>query len=294
MKAKKETIVLLREFCFEYINVYEDFAESKQGQTQTTSKIQESVSRDFIIRNRVHIESIYELLGLLNKHQHFKSSLFLILRGVIADILTYLYLMTFTTTNENDQTSLINELNILEKDFVAAMLALHNERNKMKNFSGLAKYFSGPPEKAEELILKFKFTYAHLFENGDIENKLKDVTQLRKTSDIEFFNKDIKMISKSFKSEIQKHDWLLKFKNYENMAPLYSLYKYFSQFHHYSRGSMVLYENDDFEQDIFYIIATFSNLLKVTDLQFKVLVGTENMYSKKLDLADQRLVEIFK
>lgn len=289
MKTKSKTIQLLCEFCLEFIEVYDDFAISREGKTEKTEKLEEALSRDFIMRSRIHMESICKILPLLNKHQHFKSSIFLLLRGLIADMLCHMYLMTFAISNDEKQTSLINELDIIETDFVKAMIIIFEEERKMQEQPEFSKFFT---DQSYNLDI-FKQNFVHLFKDENIEEKLKDVQKLRESSNQEMFNKDQKMFSKSFRDEKSKHEWLSNFNNYRTMTPLYILYRYFSQFHHYSRGSMVLFGMDDFERDLSYILLTFSNLLKVSDMQYKILTGGDTHFSNRLNLAEKRLISIF-
>ena len=169
----------------------------------------------------------YNLLGLstlfieFKKYNDIRFTINLIFRSCLSEVLTGLYLAHFTI----DEDSFANEINVINLDYAKfrkflieneVMLTNQNENKDIE-------------EIINNLIKKYIKDNSELFEKLEKWN-LKKPNILRETSNSDLFidNKHFKnVISDEIKSRVIKNDR-------EELNMVYILYRYFSQYHHYS------------------------------------------------------------
>jgi hypothetical protein len=179
----------------------------------------------------------------------------------------------------------------LDLDFLKAMLKLHDLNNQLKNYEGISQVVSSSDtQKNEELKKELLNSYRHLL---NAQGKPKTLKEIRSTTNNKHFKIHPEKKAINLSNEKDKYERLLTFHNYTLVAPVYAQFKYFSQFQHYSRGSMFFFEHRHLDYDIANILVLFTCQFMVADFQYKKVTAPENKYSimlKELDNILNKLV----
>lgn len=287
----ESTIEALVAFCHEYCNVYDEFVTDVKS--QTLSLPQQVIAADMLKRSRVIVESLYYIFPILRKHPNHKMSIFLLLRSQISDIFSYLSFLTFIAEEDPTELAIRNESDLLDSDFLKAILTLHEENKRLLETNGISQIVSSNDDARnaavkEELLENYK----HLLNE---KNEVKSTKEIRNTTDSKHFSKDPDKMKKSLSNEKDKFERIMMYApqgTKEQIAPLYSIFKYFSQFQHYSRGSMFFFKHKHLDYDVFNILIAVTSIYVVSELQYRKLLGGPNQYSERLKGVDAILVKI--
>ncbi len=194
-----------------------EFLKATNNQTQLPNH---NCYLELISRICVNLHSVEVLLPKLNDNSRFKLSVNLLLRSIIDDLINAFYLLSCTDYKEAEHSSLGNELNILNKELIINAKELIEEEQIIKKIDGYDYWENYEKQMFEK--------YPELYEN----KKLKTNNQIRETSSEEL-KKDLKNYNGNFITENKKLELIEKrivfLKN-----SLKLLFKYFSQYHHYS------------------------------------------------------------
>ncbi|HTK22515.1 MAG TPA: hypothetical protein VL442_23515 [Mucilaginibacter sp.] len=237
---------------------------------------------------RLNIESVNHLLPLLNRDYRFKTSINLIYRSMVGDLITLNYLKGFIDETDVDQISLGNELNIFNKEYLLSSyegLLAENEYN-INNYKLNNEVVIDEIKDIELRNIKSQF----LDENGKwiFNSKLRSST----SPDIlvKIKNAGIKDTNKGFISENEKIKFLKEI-NSDNHLQLKFLFKYYSQFQHFSPSTFDLINSDlDYTLNTYktciYLIIRFLKdsleLFNVKDFNHVVdeFLATVNIYNE--------------
>lgn len=277
-------------FCDKYCEVHSEFASNVK--TQHWSNPYQAVVADMLMRSRVTIEGVSKLLPLLIENPHHKMSIFVLLRSQISDVLAYFCLLTFINPQKLDDTvAFQNESNLLDLDFVKAILQMNEEKVKLSRYATNGQILSSK-NRANAIRSNILKEYKHLF-NSD--NSFKKLQQIRDTTDQRFFGKDKKVKNESLSQETAKFKRIMLYSD-ENtqqaLAPAFFFFKYFSQYHHYSRGSMNFFKHKHLDHDMLNVMMCFSLSYIVCDSHYRQLLGENNKYSLELSKLESLLAEI--
>jgi len=283
----KENIEILIRYCECYINVFDTFTAEVTKQKLNPIQI---VTADFLIRSRTTVEGVKALLTLFEKHPHHKMSIFLLLRSLASDILTYLCLLTFEDEADNSQTAFKNEVDWFDLDFLKEMLKQHELNESLRNIDGVSQLVSSNDnEKNNSIKKELLDRYRHLL---NAQGKPKGIKEIRATTNNKHFKRHPEKKIVHFSNEKDKYERIITYQNYKLMSPVYAQFKYFSQFHHYSRGSMFFFEHNHLDYDIVNMMVLFTSLYTVAELQYRKLMGPDNKYSQMLNQLDTILNDL--
>ena len=186
-----------------------------------------------IVKMRFNIESAHTLMPLLKVDYRFKTSINVLYRSSLDDIINIYYLLKFVimensgTEISNVQTSLGNELDILHRDFLKSISKVVEAEIEAE------KYFQDSDVNNESRPFTWRKemieSNLHLFNQQ--KNDWKNNKEIRIASHGIFKNKYPS--GNSFISESAKIDFIIT-GGFKRGFILTKLFKYFSQFQHFS------------------------------------------------------------
>ncbi len=217
------------------------FGKTNSGKKESDIGLKGFVFLDILQRIAFNLHGLANLFMEFRKYPEIKFSINLIFRGILSDVLTGLYLAKFAY----DQVSFENEVKMLDRDFAQfAKFMIENEIILTKPIS---------KEESDDFISKYKAEYikenADLFQ--DIETwKLKSPAEIRNTSNKSLYlNED--HFSRTLSDDI-KYQLLLN-SELHHLSLTFVLYRYFSQYHHYShKGRTTLSIPIEFDMRRYY------------------------------------------
>lgn len=215
------------------------------------------------IKIRLNLEAVNVLLPMLRDDYRFKTSVNLLYRSIIDDILNFFYLATFLLSNDPDQISLGNELSIMHKEFLLSAIKGIEAQQKHDKFMNEMLQLDPPAE--EDFMVDLIAANPEIYVNG----KAKTSSELRGTSHVDF-RQALKDANKLFMSEARKISHL-EYMGHGNVGvALEELFKYFSQYQHFSPKThdFIL---SDIELDIAMYRKSFFQVLHLIDAGQKII-----------------------
>jgi hypothetical protein len=233
-KSKLDDLYELQELLYNFLA---DFLSSASNVEQTSHL---PSFLNLLSTIRFNLESINTLFPLLHDDYRFKSSINLLYRSIVGDLITLNYLRGFIDLADNEQISLGNELNIFNKEYLLGViegLTAENEYN-MNDYR----------QRDEVVIDESNAIQLHKIESNliDSEGEWKRNSVLRETTNPAIVKKlkDAGINGKAkFISEKEKIKYLKEI-NFENHLQLTFLFKYYSQFQHFSPNTINLVNSD--------------------------------------------------
>jgi hypothetical protein len=233
---------------------------------------------ELAIKIRLNMEAANELLPKLYEDYRFKTSINLIYRSIVDDLISVFYLGGFVLKNDPEQLSLKNELLILHKEF------LNGTSEGIDADNEHLIYIHEMLEQAAPQIEDFKSEIIRdnpeIYENGLQKNNKK----LRETSHADLQELLKETNGAGFITESKK----LKFialREPQLSKALTGLFKYLSQFQHYS-PEMHKFVLSDADLDIQTYKRCLFHVLQMVDtlLQFIVVRDSDRFqqYFKEL------------
>lgn len=278
-----EKISKLRHNHFEILEFLKKFLISANGEEQIIGC--ESLLQ-LIAKVRFNLESINILFPLLYNDSRYKISINVLYRVIVDDIINVCYLFGLINKADDKQNALNNELSIFHKEYLKSTIKALEASNDFENYLKSARN-----EKIEDLgniEELIKKENPHLFnENG----KWRTNSQIRKTTHIEL----IKLLNQgdsSFISESKKLEFIRK-RNFQTVDVLTALFKYYSQYQHYSPKAYELmnaptdYDIGTYQRTVSEIIMVLKHLFQCLNLKNKVALESE------CDLLIERIFESF-
>lgn len=255
----------------------------------TPSPIQK-VSNDFLHRLILKLKAIDNLLPLYSEDHYQIHSIGLLLRTILSDFLTFLYLASFNEPEAEEQRSLANELVMLERDFYESMI----EASKVEtDFAAMNGKDDAEVEKEyDERIKRINEIYKHLFLDEDTTKRIKKAEEIRATSNRALFinSNELKRPNRMV-SEKYKYDHLndVGFNKYKIV---FSMFKFFSQFQHYSKHSINMLRDEFRRFSFYYFILTLDLTNILVDFHFNLYEGAKDQLEKLRELKNE-LATIF-
>lgn len=183
---------------------------------------------NLVVKIRFNLDAINVLFPLLYNDYRYKTSINVLYRTIIDDIINICYLFGLVNKAEEMLNSLNNELNILHKEYLkSTKIAL--EANQ--KFEALMKKRRGEePEIVADILESMQKSDPQLFNE---KGKWKTNSELRSTT----HSKLCEMLDQKkdlvFITEAKKLEFLGK-RNFETVESITYLFKYFSQYQHYT------------------------------------------------------------
>lgn len=182
----------------------------------------------------------------------------LLLRSICSDVLTAIYLLTFYDKDDPENISLKNELDIISTEYLRSVKKIIEEDHELMTLLSIE-----PTTSIEE---KRKW-YNSVSENlSNEDGKLKTKNQIRLTT-----NDEIKEGLKTgglFISEDEKYQ-RIKDKGFTQFGFAFTIFKYYSQFQHFTLSSRDLIEHEPFH-DTFFMSLTIDQMLMTIDLILQI------------------------
>ena len=220
---------------------------------------------ELVIKIRLNIEAANDLLPKLYNDYRFKTSINLIYRSIVDDLISVFYLGGFVLKNDPEQVSLKNELLILHKEFLnGSSEGIEADNEHLVYIHEMLEQPVPPIEDFRGEIIRDN---PELYENETQKNNKK----LRETSHPEFQELLKDTNGAGFISESRK----LKFialREPQLSNALTGLFKYLSQYQHYS-PKMHQFVLSDADLDIQTYKRSLLQILQMVDtlLQFIVV-----------------------
>lgn len=204
-----------------------DILLAANNQTQVAHH---AVFLNMFAKIRLNLGAAKAIMPLLYGDYRYKISANLLYRSVIDDLTNMYYLINFVIVPDEQQLSLRNELNILHKDYVKGCEAILSAEAGFKNYlQGIFPDTEDSTFNAEAAIKELRDANPEIFDPAK-EDYMTSV-QIRATSHPIFAGKY--PVGNGFISETKKIKFLEE-GGFQRHDVLHYLFKYFSQFHHFS------------------------------------------------------------
>lgn len=261
----KDVIKNIQDLCA----LLDAFAQDQISKKKTLKKVY-AVLNDLAYRMRVNLEASKTLIGQYDTSFEFYLPLALMFRSIVSDVLTFCYVIRFYDFDEDDdsQPSLINEINILDKDFISALLlTIQKEHEVVKHIPEVE--LRKTPQETKGLIEDVKKQFGYLFAGKDFKS-----SRALRYSSLDKFFVNIKDREKpsGMMSETYKYDRIMEQPFFSNFAMIISVFKYYSAFHHYSPFSTLMLK--DQKRNMYYIFLTI-------DLVYMIYIVYVQMFEKE-------------
>jgi hypothetical protein len=212
---------------------------------------------------RFNLESAVVLLPLMSGDYRFKTSVNVLYRSVIDDIINAYYLFGVVNLADRQQVALANELNILHKEYIQSMIKGVNADFAFERFVDELKEQAA--STLPDVEKDFKDANPELV---DMNGAWKKNAEIRASSNQFFIDKLNQGKNNSFISESKKLEFL-KARGITTYHNIEAIFKYLSQYQHYS-PKMHDFLNTHIEFDLAIYQRCLGELLMLLDqlLQF--------------------------
>lgn len=233
------------------------------GQTQLTNC---SAFIQLLAKTRFNLDAANNLLRLLYDDYRFKTSVNVIYRAIVDDIINSYYLFGTVALADPEQHALGNELTIFHKEFILSSIkGINSEREFEKYIDELNEVESSPDIDVED---EFKRANADLFTAAGAWKKNSEIRANTSPYFIDLFNQTDGN-GKGFISEAKKLEFI-KARGVVTHSNIAAMFKYLSQFQHFSPKSHELL-NSHIEYDIVIYQRCLGELVMLLDQLFQVL-----------------------
>lgn len=234
---KTETNVkLLDSIIRRLVEVLREFslAETKKAESGQQLNQLQHIATQFLDRTIASMFGIQALLPSYSKHHVAIFPMGLILRSIFSDFITLLYLLSFTKRGTEINNTFLNEIQMLDRDFVRAYIEIKKLEGDLDQYMAvLPDGFKGR-EAIETEIDGLKTNELKSFFR---KNKtLKSATELRHNSDpLLFYSQEaFKKPENTFMTDSYKWNQVKSDSEVSKFILAYHSYKIFSSFQHYS------------------------------------------------------------
>lgn len=209
---------------------------------------------------RFNLEAVNNLLGLLYDDYRFKTSVNVIYRAIVDDIINSYYLFGTVALADPDQHALGNELTIFHKEFVLSSIkGINSEREFEKYIDELKEIESSLDIDIED---EFKKANPDLFTASGGWKKNSEIRATTSPFFTGLFNQ-ADGNSKGFITEAKKLEFI-KARGVVTHSNIAAIFKYLSQFQHFSPKTHELL-NSHIEYDIVIYQRCLGELIMLLD-----------------------------
>jgi hypothetical protein len=228
----------------------------------------QKIVSDLLARIKINVHSIGLMLPAVKTYSPTFLSIGLLNRTIIADFITYCYLTSLLKAGnaknlkeEEINRILENEINILDLAYVKAMIAAVKLEGQLPQSNPqFSKVFENKDH--DEAINRIKKTYSQFFKDGNPENAYKGVSDFRSVSSNKIFDKD--KIKQDPKESVM-HTFASE-NGFAKYTQSYLLFRFYSQFQHYSSHSITLIKPHLNDYNFFYLIFTLNYAFIASDM----------------------------
>lgn len=259
--------------------------KSFEGNTEKELGFKNVVLLDLMMRINLSIRGLEELFPVYAHNKDMRHSINLIMRTVLSDILTGLYLAQRYTDNKTFE----NEVKVMNLDFAKYSIFMYEHEHEM-----FGKTVDEVKVEMESMLQKYKESNPDLFLAEENFRIIKPA-EVRETSDPKFFIDEAhrtKGLTEDNKYKSIKADSVIG-----RFSTIYIVFRYFSQYQHYSfDGRKTLRINDEFDlhkylYSIFIINECVYMLLRLVGTDEKLLAPLKTIsddYNKLIEKNDTK------
>ena len=239
------------------------------------------------VKIRLNLEVANNILSMLLEDYRFKTSLNVVYRSIVDDVINGRYLAGTVILDDPEQVALKNELNILHKEFLMATIKADLAEREFRKVIGhddiqfpeMAKVNEGIQTANPELM--------------DANFKWKKNSEIRETTHSYFKERfDPKTNSSSFISEAAKLKFIAN-RGVITHHNLETLFKYLSQFQHYS-PKMHQFNLSDAELDVSHYERCLGEVVLLMDYCFDILeLSDKEMLQEEWKLLADKVFDSF-
>ena len=249
----------------------DDFAKIMLARKLSLNKPQEVINK-LLNRTRTNLEATICLLDVYKEQPFIFHSISHIYRALTVDFLNFCYLMCYYDESESDFISFRNEYDLFSRDYLKALIDQDIIERKIPESCPAYPNMQSKNGYREESLKRLKSFFARLFQDNDINKKIKTAAEMRLNSSDLFFS-DVKEKEEpkvNMLSESYKFRRLLTLP-YAQYSDVFLFYKYFSQQYHFSEHSNLHAGPDSKNENYHYLVWTTVRLIDIIALQFVLL-----------------------
>jgi hypothetical protein len=225
---------------------------------------------ELTVKVRLNMEVANDLLPKLQEDYRFKTSINLIYRSIIDDLISMFYLSGFVLKDDAKQIPLSNELAILHKEFLSSSTKGIDADNAHLEY--IHEMLNESPPQISDFRQGIIAENPELFENGMMKNN----KTLRETSNPIFQELLKDTNGAGFITEAKKLDFIAE--REPNLAQaLTGLFKYLSRYQHYS-PKMHEFVLSDADLDIQTYKKCLVQVLHMVDVLLQFIVLNDPQY----------------
>jgi hypothetical protein len=283
-----QNIAALQLIISDYNSLLDEFA-IVQIHRGSKLKTLQKICNDFLNRTRINNEA---LIPLLENYKTKRSAILpigLLIRSILSDFLAFCYLATFSHSKDPEEVSIENELDLLERDFLKSMMEVSELESKIHEYNQNIPPAFEDNKAYEDHVEKVKNQFKHLFKEENTKLRFKKPSEFRETSLPDCFDsKDEFATAPSFITEKYKWERMLR-RGFSKYVIVFTAFKFFSQFQHYSPMSAELIKEVSEAHAFFHLIMAIDSILIVTDMQIQIIDGKESKYLPRLREIEKKL-----
>lgn len=251
--------------------IMDDFAKKMLAKKQSLNKPQE-VTNKLLNRTRTNFEAIICLLDIYREQLFIFHSIAHIYRALTVDFLNFCYLMCYYDETESDFISFRNEYDLFSRDYLKSLIDQDNIERKIPESCPAYQNMQSKNVDREENLKTLKSFFVRLFQENDINKKIKTAIEIRLSSSDLFFTdlKEKEEPKVNMLSESYKFRRLLK-SPFAQYSDVFLFYKYFSQQYHFSEHSNLHAGPKSKDENYHYLVWTTVRLMDIIGLQFELL-----------------------
>lgn len=258
---------------------------SFHGKKGSEIRLKGFVYLDLMQRINANLEGLLLMLKNLEKSPELKSSIALLLRACLEDILTGYYLYTYL----KDETTFENEVNVLGLDYMNYVFTMIEEEPIFNPFKPTKEEIQKDIlEKKKDVCTKYQVLIKSFNEETEELEKYSRF-ELRKTSSSELFPTDSdKKVPISAKNSYKR---LRRFEILHNHSYVYVLMRFFAQFQHYAYFNREILKLDMLANFAF-VVQSFHQITEAI-LTFGGLIETDSKLLKNVEDLVPEFVEFY-
>ncbi|MGZ3857696.1 MAG: hypothetical protein ACXVKO_15670 [Bacteriovorax sp.] len=236
---------------------------------------------EIFVRFRLNCEGLLTLVPSFQEDYRLKVCTNLLLRSICSDVLTAIYLLTFYDKDDAENISLRNELDVISAEYLRSAKKIIEEDDVLLSIHEIET-----PYSIEEKREWFTNVAASLLtEEGNIKSR----GQIRLTTKEEI--KEGLKPSGGFITEDEKFQ-RIKVKGLSQFGFSFTIFKYYSQFQHFSLVSRKLIENKPF-YDTFLMAFTIDQMLMTIDLILQTAQSPNLNFGEEIKNLRDNLIKYF-
>jgi len=281
LKDRLSNLQQWQDYVIEYLAQYL-VASSSQAQT-----IGCDAFLQLLAKIRFNLDSTNVLLPKMYEDYRYKTSINVLYRAMVDDIINSYYLWGTVVINDINQYALRNELNILHKEFIMSVIEGITSEQQFRTFlDTLNNTTPSPVTNVEE---EFKKGNPELIDQKGDWKKNSEIRATTHTNILKLLNQKN---NSAFISEKKKLEFL-KARGVPWHDELMSLFKYLSQYQHFSPRAHDLL-NSHIDQDITIYQHTLGQLLMLLHELFPILkLNNKEELDTHLKLLGEKMINSF-